>query len=190
MDADADSARLAQIEGMHAEVLAKHSKLRLLLAHKSLGIATKARHIDDVPTRTELLQYERRFVELYEQVAAKLEETRKYYDTYNVLEQKRNFLQMEVDQIKSIHDNFSNAFQGGAKSQTQFIVNMGNVIKGLDGTKGKITAKLTSATETHGKANLEYVLTCARRVLDVCSTCARRVVDVCSTCARRVVDVC
>jgi hypothetical protein len=39
-----------------------------------------------VPARPELLQYEKRFVELYEQITAKLEETRQCYDTYNMLQ--------------------------------------------------------------------------------------------------------
>ena len=36
-------------------------------------------------SRAELVQYERRFVEVYEQIAANLEETRRYYTKYNTL---------------------------------------------------------------------------------------------------------
>ena len=75
--------------------------------------------IDELPTRAELLQYERRFVELYQQVclcvcvcvcvaasdpdhrwssqvAAKLDETRKYYDTYNTLREKCSLLDKQA----------------------------------------------------------------------------------------------
>ena len=67
-----------------------------MLAETNLEVANTTRIIDDVPTRTELIQYERRFVELYQQVAWKLEETRKYYDMYNTLETTLTFLQKEV----------------------------------------------------------------------------------------------
>ena len=57
--------------------LAKWTKARQLLAEKNQALALIQRKIDDIPTRTELVQYERRFVELYDQVASKLDETRK-----------------------------------------------------------------------------------------------------------------
>ena len=67
-----------------------------MLAAANLEVATTARSIDDIPTRTELIQYERRFVELYQQTSWKLEETRKYYALYNTLETQLSFLQKEV----------------------------------------------------------------------------------------------
>jgi hypothetical protein len=51
-------------------VMAKHSRLRQLLAERNLSIASNMRLIDDIPTRTELIQYERRFTELYQQACS------------------------------------------------------------------------------------------------------------------------
>ena len=170
-DDDEDSQRLSQIEAMHAEVLAKHNKLRLLLAHKSQGIATVARHIDDIPTRTELLQYERRFIELYEQVAEKLEETRKYYDTYNNAKQKRDFLQREVTQLQSIHDNFQPSFKAGKASQTTFLGNMVQIVAGLQSTKTVISGKLEQAQSAHGEVNEEYQKLIEKQRRYVCFIC-------------------
>lgn len=42
-----------------------------LLAEQNLSIASTSRRIDDVPARAELLQYERRFSELYDQVGGR-----------------------------------------------------------------------------------------------------------------------
>ena len=47
----------------------KYNRLRQMLAAANLEVATTSRIIDDIPTRTELIQYERRFVELYQQVS-------------------------------------------------------------------------------------------------------------------------
>jgi len=63
--------------GSYNSEMAKLNKLRQLLAKKTQEAQLIKRKIDEIPTRTELVQYERRFVELYEQVAAKLEETRR-----------------------------------------------------------------------------------------------------------------
>ena len=83
---DEESAKIKEIEDMHVKVMAKYDKLRQLVAERNLAIAAKVRLIDDIPTRTELIQYERRFVELYSQVALKLGENKKYFETYNTLE--------------------------------------------------------------------------------------------------------
>jgi hypothetical protein len=63
-----EERKLQDIEEMHAKVMAKYNRLRGLLAQTNLDLARHTRIIDDVPTRTELIQYERRFVELYSQV--------------------------------------------------------------------------------------------------------------------------
>ena len=55
---------------------------------------------------TELMQYERRFRELYQQLASKSEETKRYYDQYNLLGEKQGYLTKEASLINSIHDNF------------------------------------------------------------------------------------
>ena len=81
---------------MAHQVMAKYNRLRGLLAQTNLELARNIRIIDDVPTRSELIQYERRFVELYQQVAWKLDETKKYYALYNTLDSTLSFLQKEV----------------------------------------------------------------------------------------------
>ncbi|KAJ8601359.1 hypothetical protein CTAYLR_005004 [Chrysophaeum taylorii] len=106
-----DPDRLAEIEAMHAKVVAKDARLRRQVAASSRRIATTARLIDDVPTRTELVQYERRFHELYAQVATKLDETRKYYELYNSLDEILKIHQKEVTILNSIIDTYAQAMK-------------------------------------------------------------------------------
>lgn len=89
-------ARLREIETIYEADVDKHAKLRQVLARKNQEIAAVVRAIDDIPTRAELLQYERRFVELYQLVAEKLKETRKYFALYNTLDDTRTYLSREV----------------------------------------------------------------------------------------------
>ena len=93
-------------------------------------IAATSRQIDDVPTRTELIQYERRFVELYEQVASKLDETRKYFNTYNTLDDTHKFLQKEVALLNSINEGFAKSMTSRAGKEN-FLGQFDNIIKGV-----------------------------------------------------------
>mmetsp|Transcript_107130 Transcript_107130/g.311079 ORF Transcript_107130/g.311079 Transcript_107130/m.311079 type:complete len:231 (+) Transcript_107130:83-775(+) len=127
---DEESAKIKEIEDMHVKVMAKYDKLRQLVAERNLAIAAKVRLIDDIPTRTELIQYERRFVELYSQVALKLGENKKYFETYNTLEDTYKFMEKEVNLINSISENFDAAMQSKATKE-QFLQQFESIIKGV-----------------------------------------------------------
>ena len=139
---DDESARLHEIERMHAEMLAKYNKMRQLVATRNQAIAATSRQIDDVPTRTELIQYERRFVELYEQVAAKLDETRKYFNTYNTLDETHKFLTKEVTLINSISENFVQAMNTKVGKE-RFLIQLEGIVKGVQENARKQKLVLT-----------------------------------------------
>lgn len=58
------------VEKQWEEDTRKLAKIRLLLAAKNRQVASLTRKIDEVPTRAELTQYQKRFVELYQQVTS------------------------------------------------------------------------------------------------------------------------
>ena len=63
-----ESERIAKIEAMFKTDKKKYDKVRKVLASRNQDIARIRRKMDGFPSRAELLQYEKRFVELYEQV--------------------------------------------------------------------------------------------------------------------------
>jgi predicted nucleic acid-binding Zn-ribbon protein len=76
--ASGDAARrLAEMTGVHAEAEARLARARAAVAARTREVDRLRRLIDDIPSRGELLQYERRFGELFDEVAEKLDETRK-----------------------------------------------------------------------------------------------------------------
>ena len=129
-----DSKRLDEIDNMYGGVKKKYDKIRQLLAKKNQHISMVARQIDDVPTRTELIQYERRFVELYQQVDSKLEENRKYYDYYNTQQRIYQFLTKEAEMLQSINDTFLEGMKN-KRTQADFLEQMENLIGGIERTK-------------------------------------------------------
>ena len=127
----AEVKKMAAIEDMHEKVMNKYNNLRSFLAETNLEVSNSARIIDDIPTRSELIQYERRFVELYQQVAWKLEETRKYYAMYNTLDTSLSFLQKNVKILDSITATFDEAM-GSIQGKEEFMTSMNNIMRGLD----------------------------------------------------------
>lgn len=98
--------------------------VRLQLAKKNRTIVSLQRQLDDVPSRAELAQYQRRFLELYNQginyitphelkklkyeflVASKHKETKQYYTLYNTLEDTRRYMKTEISLLNSISDSY------------------------------------------------------------------------------------
>lgn len=84
----------------------KLDKVRLQLAKRNKMVAMFQRKLDDVPGRAELTQYQKRFVELYDQVAAKHIETKKFYMLHNTLDDTRVQLEMELKLLNNVYDSY------------------------------------------------------------------------------------
>ena len=98
-----EEAKVKKINDLHTAELAKWEKLRAALAAKSRQIMMIQRKIDEVPTRQELLQFERRFTELYDQVQNKQEETRRHYQTFNALKEAIEYADKEIEILDSMY---------------------------------------------------------------------------------------
>ena len=101
----------------------------MILAKKNQEILVIQREIDDIPTRAELLQFERRFIELNELDAEKLLESRKYYALYNILCETYRFMQSEVDLLNSIIDGFPTAQQ--SKTGKSYMTQVSDILNGI-----------------------------------------------------------
>ena len=154
MSKPADNEKILEIQAVHAKVVAKDARLRRQVAASSRAIATTARHVDDVPTRAELVQYERRFHELYAQVAAKLDETKKYYELYNSLDEICKIHAKEINVLNNVIDTFSEAMRTKQTKQT-FLDGIHDINQGL---KQQLTTKQNLFQKAQTKANDEAKL--------------------------------
>lgn len=133
---DEEAVRLQEIEHKHAEMRARYMEMKRAVASQSREVQLKMKQIDEIPTRIELIQYEKRFVELYDEVALTLEETRKYFCVYNTLKTTHEFLEKEISLINSIHENFDVAM--GSKVATQaFFSQIDTIVHNIQGTLAK-----------------------------------------------------
>ncbi|XP_058074650.1 uncharacterized protein LOC131223310 isoform X3 [Magnolia sinica] len=90
-------------------LLEKLNSAKSALAAKLRANLLLKRRLDDVPSQTELIQYERRFSELYVQIQETLRQTRKYYATYNALVEVKELMLKETSLLNSISSQFQDA---------------------------------------------------------------------------------
>lgn len=115
--------------------------VRLQLAKKNRTIVSLQRQLDDVPSRAELAQYQRRFLELYNQVASKHKETKQYYTLYNTLEDTRRYMKTEISLLNSISDSYPTAMQTSAGKE-EFLKQFESIIENVKSSRAKVDKRL------------------------------------------------
>ncbi|KAK7066758.1 Coiled-coil domain-containing protein 93 [Halocaridina rubra] len=115
----------------------KFHKMRRQLAKKTRQIEALKRHIDDVPGRAELSQYQRRFIELYNQIAATHRETQQFYNMYNTLADTRTYMEKELSLLNSILDNMAAAL-GNSANMDEYLHQLDTIVEGIRQNKLKL----------------------------------------------------
>ncbi|XP_063982223.1 coiled-coil domain-containing protein 93 [Diachasmimorpha longicaudata] len=144
--------RVAEYDALTESV----SKTRLLLAKKNRAIASLMRQLDDVPGRSELTQYQRRFMELYNQVSTKHKETKQYYTLYNTLDDTKLYLSKELSLLNSILENYNEAM-ASTSGKEQFLKQFEAIIAGVKRNKEKVEKKCAEEKERRFNLNKDLV---------------------------------
>lgn len=126
-----EEERIAQINATFAKDSEKLKKLRALSAQKTRDIMLIQRRLDDVPSRAEQQQYQTMFVELYEQIAAKLIDTRRQFNTYNTMEDTRQILSKEVTILDSIFAQYKTSMKSRS-TQQKFLSSMEDIVSQIE----------------------------------------------------------
>ncbi|XP_015675770.1 coiled-coil domain-containing protein 93 [Protobothrops mucrosquamatus] len=134
----------------------KLQKIRLLLARRNREISILQRKIDEVPSRAELTQYQKRFIELYGQVSATHKETKQFFTLYNTLDDKKVYLEKEVNLLNSVHDNFQQAM-ASPSARDQFLRQMEQIVEGIKQNRMKLERKKQENKMRRDQFNDEYL---------------------------------
>uniref|UniRef100_A0AAQ4QXC8 Coiled-coil domain-containing protein 93 n=1 Tax=Gasterosteus aculeatus aculeatus TaxID=481459 RepID=A0AAQ4QXC8_GASAC len=155
-DTEEEKERNQLIEKQHSTDREKLQKIRLLMARRNREIAILQRKIDEVPSRAELTQYQKRFIELYSQVSATHKETKQFFTLYNTLDDKKVYLEKEVNLLNSIHDNFHQAMSSSA-AREQFLRQMEQIVEGIKQSRIKMEKKKQENKMRRDQLNDEYL---------------------------------
>lgn len=144
-----ESQKLLQTE------ISKLKSLRLQLAKKNRSSVSIQRQLDNIPDRTELGQYQRRFLELYNQVSSKHRETKQFYTLYNTLDDTKLYLEKELSLLNSIYENY-NASTMSQNSKDEFMKQFENIIDGIKQTKNRVKKRCDDLKVKQDSLNSEY----------------------------------
>ncbi|XP_006169606.1 coiled-coil domain-containing protein 93 [Tupaia chinensis] len=131
-------------------------KIRLLQARRNREIAILHRKIDEVPSRAELIQYQKRFIELYRQISAVHKETKQFFTLYNTLDDKKVYLEKEISLLNSFHENFSQAMASPA-ARDQFLRQMEQIVEGIKQSRMKMEKKKQENKMRRDQLNDQYL---------------------------------
>ncbi|XP_014823853.1 coiled-coil domain-containing protein 93 isoform X1 [Poecilia latipinna] len=155
-DTEEEQERRQLIDQQYNSDREKLQKVRLLMARRNREIAILQRKIDEVPSRAELTQYQKRFIELYSQVSATHKETKQFFTLYNTLDDKKVYLEKEVNLLNSIHDNFQQAMSSAA-ARDQFLRQMEQIVEGIKQSRIKMEKKKQENKMRRDQLNDEYL---------------------------------
>ncbi|CAM6126110.1 unnamed protein product [Calypogeia fissa] len=143
-----DDEHSAEVNNAYNVDLQKWSTLRNELSRRNRAVALLQRRLDDMPSQIELMQYERRFVELYLHIQRKLRETRKYYATYNALAEAEELTVKELSLLNSIHSQFELAMTtpGG---RSKFVESLEGIAKGVQQKLHQIERRFEAEQSTY-----------------------------------------
>ncbi|KAF3695212.1 Coiled-coil domain-containing protein 93 [Channa argus] len=155
-DTEGEKERNQLIDKQYNTDREKLQKIRLLMARRNREIAILQRKIDEMPSRAELTQYQKRFIELYSQVSATHKETKQFFTLYNTLDDKKVYLEKEVNLLNSIHDNFQQAMSSSAAKE-QFLRQMEQIVEGIKQSRIKMEKKKQENKMRRDQLNDEYL---------------------------------
>ncbi|XP_050351457.1 coiled-coil domain-containing protein 93 [Nymphalis io] len=137
------------------------SSVRVELGHLNRQVLRYSTAIDEVPGTAELLQYEKRFVELYNQVSSKHKETKQYYVFYNTLYEVKLYTSKELSLLNSILDNYDEVMSS-ARKREEFMTQFESIVEWVNQTVRKVEQKFKSEKEQKMALHAEY-----SRLMDV-----------------------
>ncbi|MCP9261661.1 Ribonuclease [Dirofilaria immitis] len=114
---------------------------RLELANLNRQIAAQQSMLDNIPAQTEISQYQRRIVELYNQMASKHRETKEFYILHNTLVDIKTFMKK-----KTSKQNYKDSF----------VENLQKILKAVDASLDKVSTKQKELQARRDKLYGEY----------------------------------
>uniref|UniRef100_A0A8I6ADX1 Coiled-coil domain-containing protein 93 n=1 Tax=Rattus norvegicus TaxID=10116 RepID=A0A8I6ADX1_RAT len=127
-------------------------KIRLLQARRNREIAILHRKIDEVPSRAELIQYQKRFIELYRQISAVHKETKQFFTLYNTLDDKKVYLEKEVRALVCLF-----LAMASPAARDQFLRQMEQIVEGIKQSRMKMEKKKQENKMRRDQLNDQYL---------------------------------
>lgn len=148
---------IVQLQQSYVNDMEKMKKIKKLAAKRNRELAIIQSKIDEIPSRTELSQYERRFTELFTQISSKLDETKKYFVSYNTLSSTCSFMEQELSLLNAIADFFQKSVQSQDKKyKTWMVTTISDRVEKVRQTKEQVNQKLKETEKKRDDLQNKY----------------------------------
>lgn len=164
-ESDKNTTETDELEAHIKELETKLQSMKLELGKITRETFMKERYLDQIPTRAELAQYQKRFVELYNQIAAKHKETKQYYSLFNTYSDKCQYLRKVHTLVNSIYDNYDKALTSSSRAKEEFKSQLRTIKSGVEQTSFKLMQKRNDLRRTKEKlsSQIEFLQEQRRR---------------------------
>ncbi|RMZ98891.1 coiled-coil domain-containing 93 [Brachionus plicatilis] len=151
-----EKEKIDKINEQYETAKAKLQTLRLKVARKNREISTLKRKLDEIPSKSELTQYQKRFIELYNQLSTGYVQTKQFYILYNVLEDKKFHINKVITLYNSIYDQFKQAMSSPS-NRDQFVKQLDAILEGVKNNVIKVENKKIKAKSDLDALNDQYI---------------------------------
>jgi len=100
--AEEHAAVLEQIDAEFTEENNKLLEQRKLIAAENMNINKLQRRIENCPSNVELTQFQKRMIELFDNMNLKSEENRKYFNLFNTVQETKRLFAQEFKYLNEI----------------------------------------------------------------------------------------
>lgn len=124
-----------------AELVALNKELDTELLATNQKILNLVKKLDKMPSSMEIVQYQRRYIELHQQLISKNKDVKKLYALYNSLDTNKYYLTKEINLLDSIADNLGLTIDSAA-NRDDFVMQLQEIISKIETVRDEVLTKL------------------------------------------------
>lgn len=132
-----------------------HKELDTELLATNQKILNLVRKLDSMPSNLEIEQYQRRYIELHQQLISKNKDVKKLYTLFNSLDSTKHYLTKEINLLDSISANLD-LTTNSAVNRDQFLKQFQDIIAKIQSVRDDVVVKLNSTRKKCDSLNAEY----------------------------------
>lgn len=150
-----EETALASVEHQSEEFVSLHKELDTELLATNQKIVNLLKKLDCMPSQLEIIQYQKRYVELHQQLISKNKDIKKLYALLNSLDSTKHYLTKEINLLDSILANFD-LTNDSAVNRDEFLRQFRDIIAKVQSVRDDVISRLTIMKQKSDAINAEY----------------------------------
>lgn len=161
LDPAKESTDAAQIEVAaesdldEEELMRAHKELDTELLATNQKILNLLKKLDSSPNELEIDQYQKRYIELHQQLISKNKHLKKLFALFNSLDSTKHYLTKEINLLDSIFENLDST-NNSSENRFQFLKQFQEIIVKIQNVKDDVIARLEVVKQKYDSLNMEY----------------------------------